>query len=215
MAATTLDTKCPARAATRAGLTNNLSGRRFAVGERTCTIDGCQAKHYGHGMCARHWQRWYSTGDPLEVVKAPPHSRPVCEVDDCERKTIAQGLCTLHYQRARKGQPLEEPTRYERGISLYERLTRYIAEDLDTGCWLWQGATDRDGYGCLRIEGRALGAHRVAYTVFWRPIPPGLFLDHLCDVKPCVNPAHLEPVTNAENVRRGYERRGGAGHVAD
>lgn len=69
-------------------------------------------------------------------------------------------------------------------------------------CWIFRGASDR-GYGVLRFEGRAIRAHRFSVEVaFGRKVPPGLQLDHLCRVKACVNPAHLEAVTPGTNMRR-------------
>lgn len=70
------------------------------------------------------------------------------------------------------------------------------------GCWLWTGALNSRGYPCFGIRGRSQLAHRVAYWTLVAPIPAGMELDHLCRVPRCVNPAHLEPVTRAENVRR-------------
>lgn len=78
------------------------------------------------------------------------------------------------------------------------------------GCWVWTGArsgckggTRDDQYGYIRVDGKALRAHRFAYEALVGPIPTGLQLDHLCRFRPCVNPAHLEPVTNRENGLRG------------
>lgn len=81
----------------------------------------------------------------------------------------------------------------------------------DNGCWIWTGATNRKGYGVHNAwdEGmRCVYAHRYAYLTFVGPIPVGLQLDHLCRTPACVNPAHLEPVTSAENTRRAGEALG-------
>lgn len=75
-----------------------------------------------------------------------------------------------------------------------------------SGCWLWTGSCLPTGYGQVgcRVGGKTYvsSAHRVAYRFVVGPIPAGLQLDHLCRVRRCVNPAHLEPVTPRENVRR-------------
>ena len=65
-------------------------------------------------------------------------------------------------------------------------------------CWLWTGPR-WGGYGRYRHA----QAHRLAYEALVGPIPKGLVIDHLCRVRHCVNPAHMEPVTNVENVMRG------------
>lgn len=78
------------------------------------------------------------------------------------------------------------------------------------GCWIWQGNVNRDGYGRFSHQGRKLLAHRAAYMSLVGQVPEGLQLDHLCRVRNCVNPAHLEPVTAGENVRRGVAARSAA-----
>jgi HNH endonuclease len=70
-------------------------------------------------------------------------------------------------------------------------------------CWLWNGATSQNGYGQFWLNGRQSGAHRVAYSMLVGPIPDGLVIDHLCRVRQCVNPVHLDPTTQRENVLRG------------
>jgi len=78
----------------------------------------------------------------------------------------------------------------------------------DDGCWLWTGNTDKDGYGMMHVVASTPSgattkrAHRLVYEAEVGPIPNGMQLDHLCKVRCCVNPAHLEPVTPKENVHR-------------
>lgn len=73
---------------------------------------------------------------------------------------------------------------------------------LSSGCWLWTRAKDREGYP-LKRDGRSNKAHRMVYETFNGPIADGLTIDHLCRFTSCVNPAHLEAVTNKENILRG------------
>lgn len=72
------------------------------------------------------------------------------------------------------------------------------------GCWIWRGAIGHNGYGVAWI-GRAKQwrVHRWTYTNAYGPIPGEAEIDHLCRVRACCNPAHLEAVTRAENARRG------------
>jgi hypothetical protein len=71
------------------------------------------------------------------------------------------------------------------------------------GCWLWAGAHDPEGYGHFWNGQRAVVAHRWAYESFVGPVPSDLELDHLCRVRDCVNPDHLEAVSHRENSLRG------------
>lgn len=71
-----------------------------------------------------------------------------------------------------------------------------------TGCWLWLGS-EVDGYGRFWDSNRLVMAHRWAYEHYRGPIPSGLQTDHLCRNRCCVNPWHLELVTQRENVLRG------------
>lgn len=87
------------------------------------------------------------------------------------------------------------------GKPLLEGLPYKIDEQ--TGCWIWQRYKDRKGYGIMRKNDFLLKAHRYFYEKYKKQIPKGLQLDHLCRNTSCVNPDHLEPVTNAENCRRG------------
>lgn len=73
----------------------------------------------------------------------------------------------------------------------------------DNGCWLWTGTVFlRTGYANFWFSGKSHLGHRWSYRHFVGPIPTGYQLDHLCRVRNCVNPAHLEPVTPRENNAR-------------
>jgi hypothetical protein len=75
--------------------------------------------------------------------------------------------------------------------------------DKSGDCWLWTASRDSHGYGHIGYQRRNWLAHRLSYELVVGPIPDGLSLDHLCRNPPCVRPAHLEPVTHAENLARG------------
>ena len=87
--------------------------------------------------------------------------------------------------------------------SALDCLLSWVSPEPNSGCWLWLGSLDQDGYGLININKLLRRAHRAFYELLKGEIPSGLQLDHLCRVRCCVNPDHLEPVTCGENVRRG------------
>jgi HNH endonuclease len=70
-------------------------------------------------------------------------------------------------------------------------------------CWLWIAAVTHDGYGRFKLNKTHVLSHRFAYEQIKGTIPKGMQLDHLCKIKHCLNPEHLEPVTPQENSKRG------------
>lgn len=91
-------------------------------------------------------------------------------------------------------------------VSMVDRFNIKWVADEETGCWVWTSTRSRKGYGRFRSSGRQVQAHRFAYELHVGSIPEGLQLDHLCRNTSCVNPEHLEPVTNKENTLRGGNR---------
>jgi hypothetical protein len=75
----------------------------------------------------------------------------------------------------------------------------------DPGCWEWQGETNQVGHGRVFWDGRRRSVYRVTYELSGGVIPDGYELDHLCRNPRCCNPEHVEPVTHAENMRRGVQ----------
>lgn len=70
-------------------------------------------------------------------------------------------------------------------------------------CWIFTGGLDSGGYGQIKVNGKDRRTHRVAYELLVGPIPEGLVIDHLCRVRNCVNPDHMEPIDQRSNVLRG------------
>lgn len=93
-------------------------------------------------------------------------------------------------------------TRDER---LPDRFWNKVTENEDTGCWEWTGARNKGGYSRFNWPTRtdSVYGHRLAYETLVGPIADGLHIDHLCRVRHCVNPAHMEAVTCRVNLLRG------------
>lgn len=108
-----------------------------------------------------------------------------------------------------------QPARFKYGHQ--HRAFRYEVRECgyETPCWIFSNGDSPggNGYGRLRRNGRSIPAHRYSYEVRVGPIPEGLELDHLCRNTQCVNPDHLEPVTGAENRRRGVGTKLSKGDV--
>ena len=108
---------------------------------------------------------------------------------------------TMQYADASRGLARYEHRRFIKGHGS-RRPGPHFQVDAN-GCWVWLHTIQVRGYGVA--HGKL--AHRVMYEAVNGPIPDGLQIDHLCENKPCVNPAHMEPVTMAENLRRWREGR--------
>ncbi len=203
--------KCPRRGANRPG-TGQHRVEVLTMTKRTCSIDGCGKSHFARGWCVMHYTRWYRHGDPL--WQRPQQG---CSIEGCENGgKITRGWCAAHYSRwLRHGDPLmlsQRPTPEDR---FWAKVDKHGPDGFhsQTGanlgpCWLWTPPPGTGGYGRLGVDGRMVLAYRFAYELLVGPIPVGLQPDHLCRVRHCVRPDHLEPVTQAENIRRGL-----AGHL--
>lgn len=106
-------------------------------------------------------------------------------------------LCGICYRRKHKKGELAVAQRPDP----VDRFWSYV--DRSGACWLWIGCLHRTGYGRVWFNGCQRQAHRVAYELEKGPIPDSLQIDHVCRNRACVRPAHMEPVTIGENLRRG------------
>ena len=106
---------------------------------------------------------------------------------------------------------------FRRGLGSHVKACPLTPEELfwmkvekSAGCWLWTGALQRDGYAHFTAGGKTISSHRHAYTLLVGPIPEGMDLLHTCDVRHCVNPAHLRPGTHDDNMedKRQRDRNG-------
>ena len=94
---------------------------------------------------------------------------------------------------------------HQRKKSTEERFWEKV-DKIDNGCWLWRSSTVKDGYGSFRLNGRNVGAHRMAYFLkhgFW----PNNHACHSCDTPNCVNPDHVWDGTDADNSRDCLEKK--------
>lgn len=155
---------------------------------------------FARKMCRRCWQVWRdSFADP-------------CKLDGCEAPARAEGYCNLHWQRLYTKGSFEDPVRKTVEERFWEKVNK------TDGCWLWLGAISDTGYGAFNAGDRNVSAHRFTYELKHGKQPSDMHLDHLCRVRACCNPDHLELVTPEENFRRGNaapQERCERGHSMD
>lgn len=188
------------------------------MAERTCSLDGCDRAHKSRGWCHKHYRRWLQYGDPRHPVRLRgiQPADGFCTVGGCTRQSRTRGWCPAHYSRwLAHGDPLASaPPRWppvkDRFWSKVDRNGPLPAAVPHLGpCWLWTAGVDGGGYGQFAPNARStVRSHRYAYELLVGPIPKDLVLDHLCGIRRCVNPGHLEPVTNAVNAGRRVMPRG-------
>lgn len=146
----------------------------------------------------------------------------LCTVPECGRKLHAGGLCTAHRERIRRwGDVRADLPIGTKPVSDERRFWSYVDKSAGpTACWVWTGGLTPDGYGRLNVSRRLERAHRLAWLYLVGPVTKGMVLDHTCHNadrscaggsscvhRRCVNPAHLEMVTNRVNARRGAKGR--------
>ena len=183
------------------------------MSDATCTADGCSnVRHKNeHGLCHGHYLKGLADGSlPRRRLR---RVATTCTFDGCSDPGYCRNWCRTHYERwVRHGRPAGRsvPSNEERFWSCVDRSGGQWS------CWSWKAPTSVYGYAYFRLDGTRVFAHRLAYQWLVGPIPDGLVLDHLCHTRDkscvggnscphrrCVNPAHLQPVSDRENIQRG------------
>ena len=155
---------------------------------RTCVKCGARTSKTGITLCRSCYR-----GAPIE----PPNPGGLCMCG------CGQPVPRADHTHRKSGTVKGEYVKYLIGHHRRSSPVEYIV-DPDTGCWNWQLFVSARGYGRSGGKDHSSSlAHRVVYERLVGPIPEGLQLDHLCRNPRCVNPAHLEPVTQNVNQRRG------------
>lgn len=103
-------------------------------------------------------------------------------------------------------------------MNMLDKLTNKYIPEPNSGCWLWIGGVQAEGYGLIRDGIKRAKAHRVSYKLFKGNIPAGLVVRHICDTPECINPDHLVLGTHKDNsddrVKRNRQSKGSSVHSA-
>lgn len=129
-------------------------------------------------------------------------TKSLCKTSDCNMSGAFRGWCRRHYDQAKAAGVFTPRHR----MSLDQRLLNMSELD-DNGCWVWSKYKEPRGYGKINVHSEPRLAHRVSYEFFVGPIPDGLFLDHMCFNRACINPDHLRVVTNKQNMEHARDLR--------
>lgn len=165
---------------------------------RTCTVEGCDAEHKGHGLCYQHLWRMKRQGPNFDrsPIDRKPHRAPHCTIEGCGLPHKTLGYCCAHYSRLQRfgtdfDRSLIAPRNPETGEELIARILREATPDQ---CWEWPLHRNVQGYGQVSLIGqkKRWPAHRrVCFLAHGEPPTPKHIACHSCDNPPCVNPHHL------------------------
>lgn len=138
-------------------------------------------------------------------------TKNTCWVEGCTEERVKWGMCAPHRERWLYFFPRRETKIF--GASPKERFAAYVVKDVDPlvraefsmreDCWIWSGSLEASGYGIIGIDGTSTRTHLFSLEMSGRKLLPSRTRDHLCRIRPCCNPAHLEQVTAQANVLRG------------
>ncbi|MEV4246982.1 HNH endonuclease signature motif containing protein [Streptosporangium canum] len=176
--------------------------KRLQNGARAGTIDTSSIKP----------RRRLSSSQGVADCVGVDMSQRICVAEDCDREAVRyqKTLCKMHDSRRRRNGDLNADRRYRASAEMAaSRFWAKVDKGGPLGCWIWTASINPGGYGQFIVydadkkRGLPIPAHRVAWQLVRGSIPQDLYIDHLCRTRNCVNPEHLEPVTNKVNILRG------------
>ena len=165
-----------------------------------CKAGQCHRAAQSRGYCRPCIKRLKESGE------LPPLGRQGCSEPGCPNRHKGLGLCQKHFNHEYNSRRSQEVSVKDipRARELFENVGWEVS---DSGCWLWAGSLNAGGYGVAPRNGVSQQAHRVSYAVHFGLIPKGIQIHHICTVRSCVNPMHLQAITPHENTAEMFERR--------
>ena len=134
------------------------------MGQRICSIPGCEKSVLARGWCGTHYRRWHTHGDPgtAELLHRGSNPAPPCSLLDCVEPAVSNGMCHRHAENHRR-YGHAEPVR---DWPLIARLIQVGWDVTKRGCWEWRGGLNDSGYGVISAPRLGLGSARV-HRLMW------------------------------------------------
>lgn len=177
---------------------------------RTCSIEGCDAEHKGHGLCDQHLARFKRNGSGFDrsPIRRLPKRGPICTVDGCDLPHKTRGFCVGHYCRwQRQGDSFDRSAITQREETGEEIIARALRDATPDTCIEWPLNRNPQGYGFVTINRKNGFAHRlVCRLAHGEPPAPKMLACHSCDNPPCINKHHLRWGTYKSNAEERTQR---------
>ncbi len=171
----------------------------------TCTFEDCSNPVSGLGLCSGHYQQ-HRRGVPLTPLHRSRKKTQPCGFEGCGRVAQQSGLCSGHLAQRATNMTLRPLRGTQQWIEY--RFAEAAAASNESGCWLWPTVNSNGYPSCsIRFEGQKFTlAHRLSFRMFVDTLPQGVAIHHICAVRNCVNPEHLQSADAAANTLESLSR---------